>query len=252
MGRQLVGDHLSARRRPVLLVTVALLLSGCSGGGEASGPGSVAEPPGASSGSGTGATGSTGAELAFDSPDADDFNLLVVAEDGLVDLKEVEILGVDASDSRQLVVSFEMGSHHCHGVQVAVDESGAEVVLDLRTGRRPGVSPGACAYGVFPYTTEVALARPLGERAVSTSAAPDRDQAEVDPAAVDPAGIDVTDVDIYLGRPIEDGVEWALANDRPWRILSQDGEPVDDVGPADPDRISFVVEADLIVGYEWS
>ena len=37
-----------------------------------------------------------------------------------------------------------------------------------------------------------------------------------------------------------------------WRILSYDGEPVDADGPTDSDRISFVVEWDLIVAYEWS
>jgi hypothetical protein len=133
-----------------------------------------------------------------------------------------------------------MASHHCHGVRATVIESGTDAVLDLQTGRRAGVSPASCAYGVFPYTIAADLADPLSDRAVTTT------------AESAPPVSDFSELDSYLGRHVEDGVEWALANDRPWRVARLDGEAVDDGGPVNPERLSFTVVADVIVSYEWS
>ncbi len=258
----------------------AALLAACSSGADQSGSASTPEPSDSVTETGL------DTELAFASPDADDFNKLLTSQDGLSELQPVEILGVDTLDPHRLVISFEMESHHCFGVHTAVEESEAEVFLDITSGRQPGISPSSCTYGVFPYTVAVELAAPLGERSISAAEtgppaddaaesqpaaepadAGTGDPASVDPASVDPASVDPTSVDPtsvdptsvdpsevghFVGRHVEDGVEWALANNRPWRIVSQDGKRVDDGSPEDPNRVSFTVVADVIVSYHWS
>jgi alkyl hydroperoxide reductase subunit AhpC len=74
------------------------------------------------------------------------------------------------------------------------------------------------------------------------------------PTPVEQGGPAVTidDASQLIGRRIEDGVEWAIAHDVTWRVLSYDGVPVADDGPLDTTRISFVVDSDRIVRFEWS
>jgi hypothetical protein len=272
------------------LVVAGLALGACSGGGDPQ----AAPDPDPLTGSAATSNQPDGATimLASDSPTADDYHKLVASEDGLSELQPVQILDaatpvgtpvgtpaglspqpqLGASVPQGLVVSFEMQSHHCYGIHVSVTESDTEVVLDLQTGRRDGVPPTACTYGVYPYSTEVTLASPLGGRSLTTSAerpaqtsgaasggtSPTRVPAatatdgQTDPAAIDPSLIPALDVDRYVGQHVEDGVEWALANDRPWRIVSEDGEARPDDSGADRERLSFTVVADVIVAYEWS
>lgn len=274
-----------APRVGLAVLAGAFALAACTSGG-AGGPDEAEGLPAP-------ADGATSAAVnpAAQSPTADDFNKLLASEDGLVEPQQVEILGVDETWPGVLLVSFEMASHHCYGVHAAVSETDTAVTLDLDTGRRDGVSPASCPFGVFPYTTEVTLAAPLGEREVVTDAqtgsgsagadaaastdagstsgttGPDgttdagtttaatssstAPAAGLDPAEVDPATIPADGLDRYLGHHVEDGVEWALANDRPWRIASEDGTSRAD-GSSDPARLSFTVVADVIVGYEWS
>jgi len=268
-----------APRLGLAVLAAAFTLAGCTSGG-AGGPGEAEGLPAPADG-----TASTTVSPAAQSPTADDFNKLLVSEDGLVEPQQVEILGVDETGPGELLVSFEMASHHCYGVHAAVAETDTAVTLDLHTGRRVGVSPAACSFGVFPYTTQVTLESPLGEREVVTGAdtgsaaaavtgagatggTTGRDgtvagptgeadtttatlAAGLDPAEVDPATIPADGIDRYMGRHVEDGVEWALANERSWRILSEDGTSLAD-GSIDPERLSFTVVADVIVGYEWS
>lgn len=270
-----------APRVGLAVLAAAFALAGCTSGG---GSGEAEGLPVPADGASSAATGSP----AVQSPTADDFNKLLISEDGLVELQQVEILGVDETGPGVLLVSFEMASHHCYGVHAAVAETDTAVTLDLHTGRRDGVSPAGCPFGVFPYTTEVTLAAPLGDREVvtdaqtgsgesgtgavagdagttsgttgldgttdvgtTTAAAAAPATAGLDPAEVDPATIPVEGIDRYVGHHVEDGVEWALANDRTWRIVSEDGTSRAD-GSTDPARLSFTVVADVIVGYEWS
>lgn len=258
-----------APRLGLAVLAIAFALAGCTT--TASGGGGSGEAEGQPAPAGTGADGtvSTTASPVAQSPTADDFNKLLASEDGLVDVQQVEILGVDETGPGALLVSFEMASHHCYGVHAAVTETDTAVTLDLHTGRRDGVASAACPLGVFPYTTQVTLAAPLGEREVVTGAEPSATAgattatttgatgtapaagAGLDPAQIDPAAIPVGDIDRYVGRHVEDGVEWALANERAWRIVSEDGTSLAD-GSAEPERLSFTVVADVIVGYEWS
>ena len=270
-----------APRVGLAVLAAAFALAGCTSGGSG-GPDEAEGLPVA----GGGAT-STTVSPAVQSPTADDFNKLLTSEDGLVELQQVEILGVDETAPGVLLVSFEMASHHCYGVHAAVTETDTAVTLDLHTGRRDGMSPASCPFGVFPYTTQVTLAAPLGDREVVTDAETGSGEsgagaaagdagttsgttgsdgttdagtttadtaapaADLDPAEVDPATIPVDGIDRYVGHHVEDGVEWALANDRPWRIVSENGTSRAD-GSTDPTRLSFTVVADVIVGYEWS
>jgi len=239
--------------------------------------------------------------VSFESPDADDFNLPLESEENLQSLQPIEILDIDQAkaDDGRLVLIFEMESHKCLGVQVTVDEGEHDVVIGLQSGLRPGVRSSDCVYGVFPYTTEVELDGPLGDRILSPAeplepservddtaneAATDDRSDDADSAApapdttsdtgsggtsssdtttssdADPADGAVEDeepdpkveVDGFVGQHIEDGVEWAINGDIEWRVLSFDGVELDVDGSVDPDRISFVVERDLIVTYEWS
>ena len=271
-----------APRLGLAALAATFALAACTGGGGDGGSGDAEGLPAPADG----ATATT-ASPAVQSPTADDFNKLLSSEDGLVEPQQVEIVAVDETAPGVLLVSFEMASHHCFGVHAAVTETDAAVTLDLHTGRRAGVSPAGCPFGVFPYTTEVTLGAPLGAREVmtdadtgsaaggigtgtgtasaggvtsgttgpdattgddGTTAAPD---ALLDPAEVDPATIPADGIDRYVGHHVEDGVEWALANQRTWRILSEDGTDLAD-GSSDPGRLSFTVVADVIVGYEWS
>lgn len=253
----------------LVALLAAVALAGCTGGGD----GASGDGAGGADGGGQAAGGGTTAttlSLSVASPTADDVDKLLPSEEGLVDLQQVEVLAVDETGPGELLVSFEMGSHHCYGVHSAVTETATQVVVDLRTGRHAGDAPAACTYGVFPYTTGITLAGPLGDREVVTTAelsssvagansttAPAGTGVDVagdevlDPAEIDPADIPADDVDRYVGHHVEDGVEWALANQLPWRILSEDGTSRDD-GTHDVSRLSFIVVADRIVGYEWS
>ncbi len=253
-----------APRMGLAALAAAFALAACTGGGGGSGEAEGLPTPA------DGATTPTTMSPAAQSPTADDFNRLLVSEDGLVEPQQVEILGVDETGPGVLLVSFEMASHHCYGVHASVTETDAVVTLDLHTGRRAGVSPAGCPVGVFPYTTQPTLAAPLGEREVVTDAGnpaqstdPSGESGEgtastaaasaapLDPAEIDPATIPADGIDRYVGQHVEDGVEWALANERAWRILSEDGTNLAD-GSTDANRLSFTVVADVIVGYEWS
>lgn len=248
----------------------AVALAGCTGGG-ANGGSAGGDGTGGPGGSDQAAGTTTTLALAVDSPTADDVDRLLPSEEGLVDLQRVEILAVDETAPGVLLVSFEMASHHCYGIHSAVTETATEVMVDLRTGRHAGEAPAACVDGVFPYTTQVTLAGPVGDREVVTTAelsssvagatsttvtattggVDEATSEQLDPAEIDPADIPADDVGRYVGHHVEDGVEWALANQLPWRILSEDGTSHDD-GTHDASRLSFTVVADRIVGYEWS
>ncbi len=294
--------------RPVALrllgagLAMAMLLGACSDGSEQSTPTtspSASTTDGASETDGSGTDGSGGAEpIVFESPGADDVDLLVPRAEELVDARPAAILDVAGTDGTELILSFEMGSHRCHGVRAQADETDEEVLLSIETGVLPGVDPASCRYGVYPYTTAVTLADPLGERPISTIVREPADVAGVeadgavgtaprggdptdggsaddptdpvdpddqtasgppggDPSAPSPierggptVGID--DAAQLIGRNVEDGVEWAIGHGVEWRILSYDGEPTADDSPFDSTRISFVVDRDLIVRFEWS
>jgi len=257
-----------APRVGLAVLAAALALAGCTTGGSSGTGGAEGLPAPAESAVG-GASSST-LRPAAQSPTADDFNRLLTSEDGLVEPQQVQIVAVDETEPGVLLVSFEMASHHCYGVHAAVTETGTAVTLDFHTGRRAGVSLAGCPFGVFPYTTQVTLAAPLGERevvtqadtggegtagegtaAATTSAGALATPAGLDPAQVDPATIPADGVDRYVGQHVEDGVEWAVANERTWHILSEDGTSLAD-GSSDPARLSFTVVADVIVDYEWS
>ena len=227
--------------------------------------------------------------IAFDNPDADDFNRRLVSTDDLTAAYPVAVLNVEGTGGTELIVSFEMQSHHCFGVHSEVEESPSEVTLTLESGLLPGIDPASCQYGVYPYTTAVLLSEPLGERTIaigeereptpapepagtgtaqqeppeatagdgSTTTQPTTTSGSdplAMPSPVEEGGptITIDDASQLVGRPIEEGVEWAIANDVEWRVLSYDGEPVAEESPFDATRISFVVDADRIVRFEWS
>ena len=191
-----------------------------------------------------------------------------------------------------VIVSFEMESHHCNGVRSTVTESDDEVAILLETGRLAGVEPTACTYGIYPYTVAVTLDSPLGDRRMVAAEPLEpavltddeaASSAEAGGSAIgagedDPVS-DSTDDPVegsegaandsgverpfggavpsggaaeLIGRHVEDGVEWAIENGVEWRILSYDGVEQDDSGVDDPRRLSFVVESDKIVSFEWS
>ncbi len=206
------------------------------------------------------ATGETvTASETFANPDADDFNLLLPSQPDLTDLTPVDVLDVSVADDAEnrLIVSFEMGSHECFGVETLVAETANVVSIEVLAGVRPGVSPVNCELGVYPYTTELVLDAPLGDRVLGAAEPREPEvAAEIDEAA--PTGsigeVEVLpaadDAPALVGEYVEDGVEWALNNGVEWRIVSMDGEPMESEGE-NPDRIGFVVERDRIVELVW-
>ena len=263
------------------------LLAACTGGTDEATP--EATMPG------EGGTAGQAEVIAFENPDADDFNLLLESRDDLIGGNPVAILNVEGTGGTELVLSFEMGSHHCFGVQADAQESETDVVLEIKTGLLPGVDPASCQYGVYPYTTSVTLEAPLGDRTIATAEMrePAADDEPTEAEATDPADegtppaeaepeaepgtgpdtanppaggggampvpleqggttLTIDDASQLIGRHVEDGVEWAIANDVEWRVLSYDGEQVAEDSPLDTTRISFVVDSDLIVRFEWS
>ncbi|MGI9613989.1 MAG: hypothetical protein ACR2QO_13860 [Acidimicrobiales bacterium] len=269
-----------------LMVAGCAVLAACTGGTDEAAPETTPLGEGGAAGE---------ADLiAFENPDADDFNLLLESSDDLIGSNPVAILNVEGTGGTELILSFEMGSHHCFGVRADAQESETDVVLEIKTGLLPGVDPASCRYGVYPYTTSVTLAEPLGERTIS--AAEEREPAADDgsadartaedeatepaaegtpepegesqtEAANPPAGgggampvpleqdgttLTIDDASQLIGRHVEDGVEWAITNDVEWRVLFYDGEQVAEDSPLDTTRISFVVDSDLIVRFEWS
>jgi len=285
-----MSDLLSARPARAVVAAGAILLGACTAGGDGASPQATPTTELDSTGDGSGVPA-----IAFENPDADDFNLLLPSRDDLIDPSPAPILGVEGTED-ELVVSFEMQSHHCHGVHAVAAESDTEVTLAIETGLLPAVDSAACQYGVYPYTAAVVLSDPLGdrsisiaelrepERAASSSEDPTADTSRTDegvepdeaPPTTEPGGssteanttgdnsatvspmerggpaITIEDASQLIGRPIEDGVEWAIANDVEWRMLSYDGEPVAEQSPLDTSRISFVVDGDRIVRFEWS
>lgn len=205
--------------------------------------------------------------IAFDSPDADDFDKLLAAADNLIDVEIAEILNVEIEDEHRLVLSFEMESHHCFGVQSTAAETENEVILNLLVGRQAEVAPHSCGYGIFPYTTEVSLAAPLGDRTLVVAEPSEPDARGVAAVAAEAAGAETVDApptstpaqlpandtEWLLGSNVEDGVEWAINNGYEWRVLSFDGNDIEGVadGLDDMAWIGFRVQADLIVAYEW-
>jgi hypothetical protein len=219
---------------------------------------------------------------------------LLESRDDLIGGNPVAILNVEGTGGTELILSFEMGSHHCFGVQANAQESETDVVLEIKTGLLPGVDPASCRYGVYPYTTSVTLAEPLGDRTIATAeereplagdgsadgqategeateSAPDGTpdpEAEPEPDTANPSAggggampvpleqdgttLTIDDASQLIGRHVEDGVEWAIANGVEWRVLSYDGEQVAEDSPLDTTRLSFVVDSDLIVRFEWS
>ena len=272
--------RLHCLRLGALVALLALLggaVTGCSGGGDSDdGAGAPTSDPQAETGTDTGTdadpgadagSGDTTGELPFGEPRADEVNLLLESEDDLDGVAPAEILDVriDDDDPSRVVLSFEMGSHHCHGVQLTVDESPTEVSFGLASGRLPGVAPTDCGYGVFPYTTAAQLAAPVGTRtlAVAEQREPTADTGNggSDPADGSTGGgadggaqpiVTGLDAEAVIGHQIEDGIEWAEANGVEWRLLRYDGESMVEDDRTDPERLSFVVERDVIVAYEWS
>ena len=327
--RHLNKERSMSNRRPYRLAVViagAGLLASCTSGGEAEETSQTTVEE---------TTESTAEDfvIAYESPTADDFNKLLVSRDDLVGLQQAEILNVENGadtpdgDSSSLVVSFEMESHYCFGVQTNVTESDNELIIEVLTGQLPDVDSSACEYGIYPYTTEVALQAPVGERTITpaepreptelaepdeststggisdstTSSDPDASSgdttsggetgagdtttgdtttgdtgtgdttASTSPESTTEQPTDETTVTTVITPPneqsgaapvpgasnligmyVEDGVEWALDNGLEWRVLSFDGVPFAEASPNNPERISFVVEADIIVSLEWS
>ncbi len=302
-------------RRPYRLAAIvagAGLLASCTSGGaeEETTPTTADE---------TTASTADGYAIAYESPTAEDFNKLLTPTEGLTNLKQAEILNVDngtsgagGSESSALVISFEMESHYCFGVQTAVTESDNEVIIEILTGQLPSIDPTSCEYGIYPYTTEIALSAPVGERTIvpaeprepaelatpdgetSTGGINDSTPTDGTTATTDGTGDSGTDntdggdntgdenaggdttaqttvttaatppneqtgtptpvngAASLIGKFVEEGVEWALDNGLEWRVLTFDGVPFAEETPFNPERISFVVEADRIVRYEWS
>lgn len=216
-------------------------------GGESDDTPASSDPQAGSDGNGGSATPVAERRERRNEPGPEDFGLALESEDDLVDTFPLEVVDITVldDDSSQLVLAFEMGSHYCYGLHVDLDESDIEVAIGLSSGRRPGVSAADCQDGVYAYTTEVDLSSPLGDRPVvrAEPREPETDQS---------SGSDES-ADSLIGRRIEEGVEWAMSHDIEWRLLSYDGEPsrgFDDT--PNPERISFTVERDMIVAYEWS
>lgn len=203
-------------------------------------------------------TTGTASVVAFAEPDAEDFNKLLASDDDLDSLQIASILNVEETDTNQLLISFEMESHYCFGPRTRIEETDSEITIELRTGRRLGVAPGACTYGIYPYTTLVELDKPIGSRTMTQAEAREPEPASsASPKASTPDIVEETDTGAdpalqLIGGFVEDGVEWAISSDTAWRILSYEGVPVEDNSADDPDRISFVVVGDRVVSYEWS
>ncbi len=267
---EMTNDRAPQRAVPLAL-GLALLAGACTsaGGDDAGAPASL--PMGDDTAAIEAAADDSVAEVdTTPTPDAEDFNRLLTSEADLTGLRPVDVLAVDTvdGDETRLLVTFEMESHHCFGVTTDVRESDLDVVVEVRTGLRAGVSAADCELGVYPYTTEVALEGALDGRVISTAelrepaAEPERNDVEAaaTPAAADPiesiGAVDVLpaadDTPALVGMAVEDGVEWALVNGVEWRLLSVDGESMSDDDTVDPGRISFVVERDRIVAFEWS
>jgi len=284
---------LRTARWATALAAGALLVAACtSDGSESATPdteqGSVVD-------TGTDSEAGTDYAIAFDNPTSEDFNRLLPSEDDLLDLQPAAILNVEGDletgdDPTSLIVSFEMESHHCYGVQAEVTESANEVIIEILTGLRAGIESASCAYGIYPYTTAVPLETPLGDRTivpaelrepevevagVTTGSQPpvtvpdgsgqDPTTTDTDPATTSPDGTGATTppgeregnpppvVGAHLvGQFVEDGVEWAIDQGIVWRVISFDGVPYAEESPDDPNRISFVVERDRIVSVAWS
>lgn len=228
--------------------------------------------------------------VAFEEPGADEVNLLLEESDDLLAERQVEILDVQGgADDTELILAFELESHRCYGIRTEIVESGTEVVITLIGGQLIDVNPASCTYGTYPYTASVTLDDVLGGRAIVPAEPTEPELATAvpwrpPPTAADPddegtagdtgqtggdggdgeagdeapaadgaeADGDPRNADHLLGWFIEDGVEWAIDNDIEWRLLTVDGDAVGARMLEDPDRISFVVEADRIVAYEWS
>ncbi len=245
--------HTRAAR--ALMLAGFVLAAGCTSGADGAADGT--DDPATLGFDGSGETVS--ASETFANPDADDFNLLLPSESGLSDLQPVDVLDVSADDvaGDRLIVTFEMGSHECFGVETLVEETDNVVSIEVLAGVRPGVSPVNCELGVYPYTTELVLAAPLGDRVLGTAEPREPEVA----AAIDDAAPtesigrvdvlpDADDAPALVGEYVEDGVEWALDNGVDWRIVSLDGEVMEAEGE-NPDRIGFVVERDRIVELVW-
>lgn len=260
------------------LLACAVVFSGCTGADDqATDPGETSSTSSSSDGS-TETTEMTTADqiIAFAEPDADDFNKLLDSEENLVDPTAATILNVEAMSETGLVLAFEMESHHCFGPRTTVEETDTEILIELRTGQRADVDRAACTYGVYPYTTAVELEHPVGSRTITPAEdrEPEQDAAATatdDPPSTsttvddgDDADVEVTvpeddtgpvagdAADHLLGEYIEDGVEWAIDNGFAWRVASYDGVAETDDTSTDPERLSFVVERDRIVSYDWS
>lgn len=228
--------------------------------------------------------------VAFEEPGAEEVNLLLAESDELLAERQVEILDVQGgADDTELVLAFELESHRCYGIRTEIVESGTEVVITLIGGQLIDVNPASCTYGTYPYTASVTLDDVLGGRAIVPAEPTEPELATAVPWRPPPTAADADDqgtpddtdptggvgangeagdeapaadgggadggprtADHLLGWFVEDGVEWAIDNDIEWRLLTVDGDAVGARMLEDPDRISFVVEADRIVAYEWS
>ena len=274
------------------LIAGMVLLGGCTSGGD-----DGANPdPDSGAPSDSADIAAAGEDLPFASPGAEDFNRVVASRDDLTATMPVAVLSVDSLDALSLSVTFEMESHHCHGITASVEETVAEIIIEVRTALLPERSLADCSYGIFPYTTVLPLDAPVGGRTIvlaedrepeplaaaeATSLPPAQDETETGPedAGPDDAGPEDTgpddaelddtdqevgqpldaaaaaadpDFDRFIGRHIEEGVEWAINNEIRWRLISQDGVAVDPDGAIEPGTVGFVVAADLIVSYEIS
>lgn len=275
----LTNNERMLRRLGGGLIAGMVFLGGCTSAGDENGSsGQDSEQPEAST-----ETEAASGGLPFTSPGAEDFNRVVAPRNDLTATVPVAVLAVDSLDALSLSVSFEMESHQCHGITAAVEETVAEIIIEVRTALLPERDLADCTYGIFPYTTVLELDAPVAGRtivlaedrepeplAAAEAAAPspvdgqdefdvtsaDDPPADPDPGVEQPSddGAPATDpaIDRFIGRHIEEGVEWAINNEIEWRLISQDGVPVEADGAIEPGTVGFVVEADLIVSYEIS
>lgn len=231
-----------------LAVSAALLASSCSPGSD------EAQPDKAST---TDAEDSE--ELSSDSSDGSKGPDVGTAEDGFLETVEVrtdledttpvDVLEVTSNDT-ELVLTFEMGSQQCYGVDASVDEGDSEVVLNVQTGRLPEASE-ACVEGVYPYQVSIPLGEALDDRPIRQAEPEEPAEEPMEEPAAQALASGKPSVDHLMGLPVEEGVQWAIENELEWQLSSYGGV-AREVGSKDENRLSFEVESDKIVGIEWA
>ncbi len=184
---------------------------------------------------------------------------LATAEEGFMEMVEVrldleepttvDVLEVTSNDS-ELVLTFEMGSQQCYGVDASAEEVDGEVVLNVESGRLPDVAE-PCVEGVYPYRVTVPLEAPLEGRSIRQAEPREPAREPTEEPAAEALATGKPDVVHLIGRPVEEGVQWAIENELEWHLASYDGVVVEPDG-VDENRLSFEVRSDRIIGVSWA